>query len=69
MKAEYYQLLKEYINFKSISTHEGFSNDLENCTERLLDLFTNNNFKVEKINKYGNPIIIASYKFDPELET
>jgi acetylornithine deacetylase/succinyl-diaminopimelate desuccinylase-like protein len=69
MKAEYYKLLKEYINFKSISTQDSFSNDLENCTNRLLDLFTNNNFKVEKINKYGNPIIIASYHFNSELET
>lgn len=69
MTSEYYQLLKEYINFKSISTNKDFSNDLENCAERLSELFTNNNFNVEKINKYGNTIIIASYKFNPELET
>jgi acetylornithine deacetylase/succinyl-diaminopimelate desuccinylase-like protein len=69
MQSEYYQLLKEYINFKSISTHKGFSDELENCTERLVELFTNHNFKVEKIKKYGNPIIIASYNINSEIET
>ncbi len=71
MKAEYYKLLKEYIWFKSISTNpdKQFSIEIQNCAKRLNDLFKSHNFKVQIINDYGNPIIIASYEVNKELET
>jgi acetylornithine deacetylase/succinyl-diaminopimelate desuccinylase-like protein len=68
MTADYYKLLKEYLNFKSISTNNNFSKDIQNCANRLKDLFIQNNFKVEIINKYWNPIIIASYISNNNLD-
>jgi len=69
MNAEYYKLLKEYIEFKTISTQNNFKNNLTSCSKRLYNLFIKNNFRVEIINKYWNPIIVASYIFDKNLET
>jgi len=69
MKAEYYKLLKEYIEFKSISTNKEFTKDIQSCADRLTDLFISHNFQIETINDYWNPIIIASYNVHPKLET
>ncbi len=69
MTAEYYKLLKEYLGFKSISTNNNFSVDIKNCANRLKDIFLQNNFNVETINKDWNPIIIASYILNDNLET
>lgn len=69
MTAEYYKLLKEYLSFKSISTKDNFKFDIKNCTNRLQNLFLDNNFKVEILNNSGNPTIIASYMVDSSLDT
>ena len=68
MIAEYYKLLKEYLWFKSVSTNNNFDQDIKNCSNRLKELFEQNNFQVEVVNKYWNPIIIASYFVDNNLE-
>ncbi|MCK9466906.1 MAG: M20/M25/M40 family metallo-hydrolase [Candidatus Absconditabacterales bacterium] len=68
MLAEYYKLLKEYLGFKSVSTNNNFIQEIKNCSIRLKELFEQNNFQVEIINEYGNPILIASYFVDNNLE-
>jgi len=68
MLAEYYKLLKEYLWFKSVSTNNNFIQEIKNCSIRLKELFEQNNFQVEIINEYWNPILIASYFVDNNLE-
>ncbi|HRU50179.1 MAG TPA: M20/M25/M40 family metallo-hydrolase [Candidatus Absconditabacterales bacterium] len=68
MIAEYYIHLKEYLSFKSISTDGNFNNEIQTCSNRLKELFEQNNFQVEVVSNYGNPIIIASYFVDNNLE-
>jgi len=66
MKAEYYKILKEYIWFKSISTEQTKENKLEikKCAYWLSEIFKENNFDVEIIENYWNPIIKASFHLD-----
>lgn len=68
MIAEYYMHLKEYLSFKSISTDGNFNNEIQTCSNRLKELFEQNNFQVEVVSNYWNPIIIASYFVDNNLE-
>ncbi len=70
MKAEYYKILKEYIWFKSISTEQTKENKLEikKCAYWLSEIFKENNFDVEIIENYWNPIIKASFCLDKNYE-
>ncbi len=69
MKADYYKLLKEYIQFPSISTNPSYKKDIENCHDRLIQLFKDHDLEVESIKWYWNPIIIASYQNNIEQKT
>jgi DNA-binding transcriptional regulator GbsR (MarR family) len=42
MLAEYYQLLKEFVSFKSISADQNFSDEIKKTAERLKKLFETN---------------------------
>ncbi len=66
---KYKKFLKEYIAFKSVSADPKFQNDIQLTVKWLSNLFTENNFKVDVIEGYDNPILFAEYIVDPELET
>ncbi|MFA5748288.1 MAG: M20/M25/M40 family metallo-hydrolase [Candidatus Absconditabacterales bacterium] len=69
MLAEYYQLLKEFVSFKSISADQNFSDEIKKTAERLKKLFETNGFQSKIFPGYGNPILFATYNLNKSLPT
>jgi acetylornithine deacetylase/succinyl-diaminopimelate desuccinylase-like protein len=65
----YIALLKEFINFKSISTDSQFKQDINLTAKWLKDLFEKSGFISEIIDGYGNPIVLSEYRVDESLPT
>lgn len=57
----YRNLLKEFVSFRSISTDEKYSGELEMCASWLHVVFEARGFDVRVITGYGNPIVVARY--------
>jgi acetylornithine deacetylase/succinyl-diaminopimelate desuccinylase-like protein len=65
----YQSLLRPLIEIKSISTDKAFKSKMLDTAEYLQSIFDSRGFDVEIIEDYGNPIVVASFEQDPELET
>ncbi len=65
----YRKLLTELIKLKSISTDATFAGEIEKTVEWLGKLFSENGFRVEVIQGYDNPIIIAEYVVSEKAQT
>jgi hypothetical protein len=58
MLASYYQVLKELIAIKSISTNTDYMHDIEKITIYLNTMLQDNGFDSEIIHGYGNPVVL-----------
>jgi acetylornithine deacetylase/succinyl-diaminopimelate desuccinylase-like protein len=65
----YLELLKQAISYRSVSTDSQFALQIEGMVTWLSETFQAHNFKVDRLEGYGNPIILASYIPDPQLQT
>lgn len=65
----YLDLLNEFIRFKSISTDKKYKSEIDKCADWLINLLSNNSFKTQKIEGYGNPIVVSELTLDPKFET
>jgi acetylornithine deacetylase/succinyl-diaminopimelate desuccinylase-like protein len=69
MTTTYKSLLSEFISFKSISTDPQYKSEITKTTNFLKEKFEQNNFKVEIIEGFGNPIVIAHYENNKDDKT
>jgi acetylornithine deacetylase/succinyl-diaminopimelate desuccinylase-like protein len=66
----YKQLLKKFISFKSISTDEKFSKDLENTAVWISEYLKSSGMETKLLRaSVGNPVVFASYNARKDLET
>jgi acetylornithine deacetylase/succinyl-diaminopimelate desuccinylase-like protein len=65
----YKNLLTQFIQFRSVSTDSQFAPHIEGTVAWLSESFQKNNFSVERLENYGNPIILASYIHEPQAPT
>lgn len=69
MIKQYYELLREFIAFKSISPDKHFLRDLNKTADWLADLFHQYFVDAQIIHWFGNPFVLAKYEVDPALPT
>jgi len=69
MLAQYYNILKDLIAYKSISTDTQYISEMKGITSYLQKLFHEHTWDVEVVSQHGNPIILASYTVNPNLPT
>ncbi len=69
MTDTYFNLIKDFVSFKSVSTDNTFATEIQKCALWLKNTFITKGFKVNVINSYGNPIIVASFEADPTCKT
>lgn len=70
MNAEYYQLLNEFLSFKTVSTlDKEFEKEHKKCCEWLKELFLKNWFKSEIIGSPFFPSVVAKYETNIDAET
>jgi hypothetical protein len=67
--ATYYELLKEYISFKTIHDTATFTSEAENALQRLADLFVKHKFEVHTYSVDDTPLLIASFNQNKNLPT
>lgn len=65
---KYQELLSEFISLKSISTDPEFANDMHTTAQWLQTTFDEHGFTSSVIERYGNPLVVASYEADPSFE-
>lgn len=65
----YIELLRQFIQTKSISTDPQFKSGIKNTAKWLESVFQTNGFKTSIMTGYDNPIIIASYQVNPSFKT
>jgi len=65
MIKKYYELLSEFIAFKSISPDKHFSEELKKSADWLANLFQDHWLDAQIIHGFGNPIVLA--KHDPDV--
>lgn len=65
----YRELLEQFLKFKSISTDTQYKSEMSATANWLSDKFKANDFAVEIIEGYGNPLVLASYSKLPDAET
>lgn len=65
----YNELLSKFISFKSISTDKSFKQEVSATADFLISTFSENGFSTEKVEGYGNPIVLANLEVDPTLPT
>lgn len=66
---KYKELLKEFISLKSISTDSSYQEQINEAADWLKKQFESHGFKVEVVEGYGNPVVVAYYEVSPENET
>jgi len=69
MIEQYKQLLKDFVAFQSVSTDTQFQPEIQKTVAWLQRVFEQNGFSVQIITGYDNPLVIASFVYDPALET
>jgi acetylornithine deacetylase/succinyl-diaminopimelate desuccinylase-like protein len=69
LRSKYKELIGPFIERKSISTDKIFQQELKNAVDWLVALFEQKGFQVETFMDYGNPIVYASYRVDPQLKS
>ncbi len=67
MLAQYYDILKDLIKFKSISTDQQFAPEMMVTAKFLEKLFQEHKRDVEVVTGYGNPIVLASFTVNKKL--
>jgi hypothetical protein len=65
----YYELLRDYISFKTLHTTSSFTNEAEKTLKRLANLFTKYHFEVNEYNVDDIPILIAKIIQNKNLPT
>lgn len=65
----YQKSLQELVALQSISTDPTFAQGIEDTVQWLVSYFEKNGFSVERVDGYGNPIVVARYTVAPEKET
>lgn len=65
----YQSLLRPLIEIKSISTDKKFESQMLDTSEYLQSIFDSRGFAVDIVEGYGNPIVVASFEQNPDLET
>lgn len=66
---KYLKVAKQLLSFKSVSTDKAFVNEIEKTLGWLNKYFEKNEFSVEIIRGYGNPVLIAKYNVSDDKET
>lgn len=69
MIAQYYQLLKEFIEIPSISVDKEHLSNIKKAAKRLKKIFEEHKMEVQFIEWYWNPIVIADYEHNKSLPT
>ena len=69
MLKKYYNLLREFIAIKSISTDGDFSVDLKKASAWLAEQCEAHGMYAQVVHRFGNPIVLAKYDVDPDLPT
>jgi len=69
MLAEYYQFLKKFIEFKTISIGWKYKEEMHDCTNWLKHFLSKWGLDVDVFTDYGNPIVFASYETNKNLPT
>jgi len=67
--AKYYELLKEYISFRTIHDTNQFSSEAEKSMQRLKQLLTSAGFEVKEYYQDDIPVLIAKYILNKNLPT
>jgi acetylornithine deacetylase/succinyl-diaminopimelate desuccinylase-like protein len=67
--ATYYELLKDYISFKTIHDTTTFATEAEKAVKRIANLLTKNHFEVKEYNVDDTPILIAKFVQNKNLPT
>jgi len=65
----YKKEVQSLLSFKSVSTDLVFKPEIEKTVNWLQQYFTDNKFTAKRIDGYGNPVVVARYIKDPNLET
>jgi hypothetical protein len=58
MLADYYQFLKKFLSFRSVSCDSSFFSEMEATTSRLKEEFEKYDIQTKIIQGYGNPIVL-----------
>ena len=67
---KYISLLKEFLNFKSISTDPNYQEEIKKTVDWLQTLFEENSFRVQILKgKSCNPVVIACFESDSVFKT
>lgn len=69
MLAAYYQILKELVGIKSISTDADHVHDNERIAIYLNAMLQDNGFVSEILHGYGNPLVLGKFSVDKSLPT
>jgi acetylornithine deacetylase/succinyl-diaminopimelate desuccinylase-like protein len=67
--ATYYELLKEYISFKTIHDTNQFTTEAEKTIKRLATLLAKQNFEIKEYSIHDTPILVAKYVQNKNLPT
>ncbi|MDR0369225.1 MAG: hypothetical protein LBH96_01470 [Candidatus Peribacteria bacterium] len=67
--ASYYELLKEYISFKTIQDTTQFASEAEKTIKWLSQLLRKHNFEIQEQDIDNTPILIAKYIQNKNLPT
>jgi glutamate racemase len=67
--ATYYELLKEYIGFKTIQDTTQFASEAEKTIKRLSQLLKKHNFELQEQSIENTPTLIAKYIQNKNLPT
>lgn len=69
MLAEYYQHLKKFIEFETISVDWKHCEQMVDCANWLNHFLSKWNMETQVFTDYGNPIVVASYEVNKNLPT
>lgn len=65
----YFDLLEQFIAFKSVSTDPVFQDQMIACADRLLEQLKKHWFEAQRLDGFGNPLVFAEYVVDQSLPT
>jgi pyruvate-formate lyase-activating enzyme len=67
--ATYYELLKDYISFKTIHDTNGFATEAEKTVKRLANLLAKQNFEIKEYSINDTPLLVAKCVQNKNLPT